>query len=334
MKLSIIVPMYNVEKYIGNCLNTLLNQKISDDEYEILIINDGSTDKSGEIAKSYEEEYKNIKVITVSNGGLSKARNIGIENALGDYIFFVDSDDYISERSIHKILDKTINNNLDIMFFDVKRVDNEKELNCSYYEDCTPIIKSGIDHFTQNNVNNSACHYLISRKFISDNNLKFQEGRMCEDGMFLISSIFKAKRVSYSKIDIYRYVIRSNSITTRKTKNHLINVINDFIFAIKHINKYYNKAVEENYPIEFIKKLESRRNSYIFFCQIRMIKCGIGFKEASRIIRELEEIDCYKYTRMNKNDYPGLKTTIIWKILNLKYIFNVLCINRDYKKEW
>lgn len=332
MKLSIIVPMYNVEKYIDNCIKSLLRQNISEDEYEIIIINDGSTDGSVEIVREYVEKFKNLKLINVTNGGQSKARNIGINNSLGKYIFFVDSDDYISENSLNETLNKAIDNNLDMIFFDIKQVNDENELLCNYNENSEILIKSGIEYFSDNNVNNGPWHYFIKREFIIDNKLKFEEGRMCEDGMFLIASIFSAQRVSYNKVDIYRYVKRNNSTTTKKSQQHLLKIIDDFIFAINYINKYYKKAIDKKYPIEFIKKLESRRNSYIYFCQIRMIRCSIGLKRAKEIIKQLEEINCYKYNRMNKNYYPGLKTTIVWKILNLKYIFYTLCIDRNYKK--
>ena len=95
MKLSIIVPMYNAERYIDTCLNTLVKQDILDSEYEIIIINDGSTDNSVNIVKKYIQKHENINLISVKNGGQSRARNIGIENSKGKYLYFVDADDYI-----------------------------------------------------------------------------------------------------------------------------------------------------------------------------------------------------------------------------------------------
>lgn len=100
MKLSIIVPMYNVEQYIEKCLKSLLNQDLSRDDYEILIINDGSKDRSKHIVNEYMKNNKNIRMINQKNGGQSKARNTGIDNAKGEYLFFVDSDDYIEDYTL------------------------------------------------------------------------------------------------------------------------------------------------------------------------------------------------------------------------------------------
>ena len=325
IKLSIIIPMYNVESYIGFCIESLLKQGISKKEYEILVINDGSTDSSEKVVEEYIEKYENIRIISVINGGQSYARNIGIDNSRGKYLFFVDSDDYIANYSIKEALNKAIELKLDMMFFDLKRVDNNLEINCSYNEDRELTILNGIEYFSKNNVNNGPWHFFISRSFIEENNLRFIEGRYCEDGMFLISSIFNAKRVSHYNVDVYRYVIRSNSTTTKRSKEHLIKIIDDFMYAINFINEYYKKAIEMGYSEQFLDRLRSRRNSYIYFMQIRMIKSKVGFKYASETIDKLKQIKCYRYTRMDKSEYSDFKTTIIWKILNNKFMFCFLC---------
>ena len=325
VKLSIVVPMYNSEKYIVNCLYSLLNQEIPNENYEIIVVNDGSTDNGEKLVKKYKEKHSNIKIITVKNGGQSYARNIGMDNAVGEYIFFVDSDDYISYNSISKVLDKTIKNNLDMMFFDLKRVEDNSKVKCDYNDDNEVKIVDGIKYFADNNVNNGPWHFFISRRFIKKNNLRFIEGRFCEDGMFLIACIFEAKSVSKCNTDIYRYVVRQNSTTTQKSREHLIKMIDDFMYAINYINDFYKTAVKNNYPEEFLCRLKSRRNSYIFFMQIRMIKHKVGFKYASEVIRRLEESNCYKYKRMKKSEYGDLKTTIIWLILNNKLLFCSLC---------
>lgn len=328
MRLSIIVPMYNCEKYISTCIDSLIDQDILSEEYEIIVINDGSTDNSEHIVDKYINNHKNIRIISVKNGGQSRARNIGIDNAKGEYLFFVDSDDYIATNSLKNIIHKAIKYKLDMIFFDLQQVYDERKKYCEYDKDSILDIKSGIEYFGENNVNNGPWHYLISSKFIKKYGLKFIEGRFCEDGMFLISSLFEADRVSYYNADVYRYVVRSNSTTTTKSKEHSLKMIDDFVFAIDYINDYYKKAIKEQYSRDFINRLESRRNSYTYFCQIRMIKYAIGLKQSREILTKLESIGCYKYKRMNKSEYPGLKTTIIWKILNSKYLFKLLCITR------
>lgn len=325
IKLSIIIPMYNSEKYIENCIESLLNQDIKKSNYEIIIINDGSIDKGESIIKKYQENNKNIKLISVKNGGISYARNIGIDNAIGEYLFFVDSDDYIAHNSIGEVINKAVENNLEMIFFDIKRTSSEVEYISEYNNYKCENILDGIRYFTEKNVNNGPWHFFIKNKFIRENNIRFEEGRFCEDGMFLIKCIFNSKRVSYINVDIYRYVIRELSVTTKKTKDHLNKVIDDFMYAIIYINNYYLKAVNEKYPVEFINKLESRRNSYIFFMQIRMIKAKVGVKKSKEIIEILTELGLYKYRRMSKMEYSQYKYTFIWNILNKKYLFYLLC---------
>ena len=113
-ELSIIIPCYNVEKYIDECINSVLEQDVN--SYEILLINDGSTDNTLNILESYRKNSK-IKVINQQNGGLSKARNIGLLNAKGEYILFLDSDDFIEKKSLNKILEFIKKNSLDILAF-------------------------------------------------------------------------------------------------------------------------------------------------------------------------------------------------------------------------
>ena len=144
--------------------------------------------------------------------------------------------------------------------------------------------------------------------------------------MFLISCIFNAKRVSHCDVDVYRYVDRDDSTISKKSKEHLIKMIDDFAFAIGYINEYYERALKAELSPKFIRRLKSRRNSYIFFMQVRMIKAKLGYKHCKEILKRLKKINCYKYERMNKEEYKGIKITIMWRILNNKIVFSLLCI--------
>ena len=134
-KVSVIVPIYNVEKYIKKCLNSLVNQTLQ--EIQIILVNDGSKDKSGEIAKEYAQMYKNkILYLEKENGGLSDARNYGIPYAEGEYIAFIDSDDYIDENAYEEMYDKAKKENSD--YLHLTRVDSfpdpPSHRRCSLYE--------------------------------------------------------------------------------------------------------------------------------------------------------------------------------------------------------
>ena len=127
MKLSIIVPVFNVEKYIRPCLESLLKQGLDDDCFEVIIINDGTPDKSMEVIADIIEAHQNIQVINQENQGLSIARNNGLENASGDYILFIDSDDLLIDNSIPFLLDKAIASRADLVVADYLKMRNEDE---------------------------------------------------------------------------------------------------------------------------------------------------------------------------------------------------------------
>lgn len=118
-QISIIVPVYNVEKYLNRCVDSILNQTFKD--FELILVNDGSKDKSGNICDEYEKKDSRVKVIHKPNGGVSSARNTGIDNATGKYIMFVDSDDYIDSNMLSNML-KTINNDIDLIVSSIKMV--------------------------------------------------------------------------------------------------------------------------------------------------------------------------------------------------------------------
>lgn len=123
IKYSFIVPVYNTEKYLKKCLDSLVNQTF--DNFEIIIVNDGSIDKSSEIIKKYKEKYSNIKSIEQKNQGLSMARNNGVKKASGDYLIFVDSDDYIETNLLEEV-DKVIGDN-DILRFQIALIDENSD---------------------------------------------------------------------------------------------------------------------------------------------------------------------------------------------------------------
>lgn len=121
MKLSIVIPMFNAENYISRCLNSALDQNLPNNEYEIIIINDGSTENSLKICQEFAIKHSNIKIISTENLGQSSARNAGIQISKGEYIYFIDSDDYISTNSLDILIEESLKFNLDILCFKMIR---------------------------------------------------------------------------------------------------------------------------------------------------------------------------------------------------------------------
>ena len=205
-KVSIIVPIYNVEKYLRNCLDSLVNQSYKD--IEILCINDGSKDNSQTIVDEYANKYQNVKSYIKENGGLSDARNYGITKATGDYYMFVDSDDYIEEDAIQLLANKAITENADIVVCNLDYVyeDGSIKLNDSLtFVDGSPKENNDLIFIA-----NSACDKLFSKKLFE--NYKFPKGMWYEDLASIPTILASAKKITKVDKVLYHYFQRSGSI--------------------------------------------------------------------------------------------------------------------------
>jgi glycosyltransferase involved in cell wall biosynthesis len=206
--LTIVVPAYNVEPYVDRCLRSILDQDISTNNYEVVIVNDGSTDGTKDIVESYVGS--NIIVINQENKGLSCARNEGLRIARGEYVWFVDSDDSITIDSIKLILE-AIKKSPDIIALNYTEFhdDNRPPIDVCYKKK----PNCGIDLLTSI-LNYPAQFYVYKKSFLLDNDLKFYPGIYHEDVEFTPRAVFLAKRISYIDTPLYFYYIHSNSITT------------------------------------------------------------------------------------------------------------------------
>lgn len=212
---SIIIPVYNVEEYLDECLNSVIKQTYSN--VEIIIINDGSTDRSVDIIDKYKKKDNRIKVFSISNSGQGKARNIGINNSLGEYIYFLDSDDFIEAQTI-EILVNSISKNHICIFNAVSFIHESGKIVSSKYfeineEDLKKEIKIG------NQIKYlapwiSPWSKLYSKNFIQNNNIDFPEGIYGEDVEFWLRCIISTNKITY--VDYYGYHrrYRSNSTMT------------------------------------------------------------------------------------------------------------------------
>ena len=227
MLVSVIVPVYNVEKYLYKCLISLISQTYKD--IEIICVNDGSTDNSLKILEEYAIKDNRVSVYTKENGGLSDARNFGLTKANGDYVIFVDSDDYIDTTTIEKCVDNANKYNSDIVVYDMKYIyDDREELASGGEFECTSFKENRNIIF----INNSACNKFIKRELMND--VSFPKGLYYEDLATIPILLSKANKISKINEPLYFYIQRGNSIA---------HTINDKIFdiykAINMIACYY-----------------------------------------------------------------------------------------------
>lgn len=210
MKLSIVVPIFNVEPFLEKCLNSLYFQNINEENYEVLLINDGSLDKSGMIAKQYCKEHPTIfNYFEHPNKGLSGTRNRGIREAKGDYIWFVDSDDWIEERCLAQII-SCLTGDIDVLAFNGFIPEGGRVEKCKCFADCV----ADKETLFATGFADAAQMFIFRREFLIENNCFFKEGIKHEDTLFTPITLHKANDIAFYRKPVYHFLQRAGSITT------------------------------------------------------------------------------------------------------------------------
>lgn len=230
-KISVIVPVFNSEQYLEKCLNSILNQTLNN--IEVILINDGSTDSSLQIIKQYAEKYSNIKYKTKENEGQAIARNLGIQMATGEFICFVDSDDYIENTMLEKLYKNAIENNSDIVICDyVEEYGNKKIEKKSLFINAENMHKSYIVSVA------GPCSKIIKSDIFKQNNIKFLENNIYEDLAVIPTLVLYTQHISYCEEVLYHYVIRNNSTMQQiKYTKKLESIFNVMDFLYEQFNR-------------------------------------------------------------------------------------------------
>lgn len=278
MKISVIVPVYNVQKYLEECVQSILNQTFSD--FELLLIDDGSTDQSGAIAEKLAENDSRIRVFHKENGGLSDARNYGIDRAEGDYLTFIDSDDYVDLTYFEKLVGLIGQFDADISCVSVyetagRNTDGiSKGATVGKFSGIEAIINSLLRH----NIGISACGKLFFRNLF--NEIRFPKGELYEDLLTLPYVFEKCKTVAYSSAKLYLYYQRPGSITnTRITEKHM-HFFNNTIQLVERFD-HYGKRIHEAFIVRIVGESINRFAEVLLFCpdysdKIKRVKNYMG----------------------------------------------------------
>jgi len=242
VKVSVIVPVYNVEKYLRKCLDSLVNQTLED--IEIIAVDDGSTDSSIDIIKEYAEKHSNIKYYQKENGGLSDARNFGLKMATGKYIAFLDSDDYVDKDIYKKMYDKAKKEDSDIVecnFYWAYDKKNKEDIGQKYRGTSEIIEKARV----------IAWNKLYKKEILDRAKVEFPKGLRYEDVEFFYKLVPYIEKVSFIKEPLIYYVQRKASLINTQNKSTrdifivLDNVIN--YYKQNHIYEQYREVLEFTY---------------------------------------------------------------------------------------
>ncbi|WP_225901976.1 glycosyltransferase [Zobellia barbeyronii] len=325
MKLSIIIPCYNMELYLQECVDSLLNQELNTSEYEIIIVNDESKDNTLKIALDYSKENGHVKVIDKKNAGVGAARNSGFDLAQGDYIYFLDPDDYLAENTLPVLLKLAIDNDLDILTFKTKSVVEKKyPVSDNLGDQLAPLtIEDGISYIAHRKHQNEIWWYLIKRDFIKNTGIRFIEGKWMEDAILTAELFCQAKRMAHLNLDVHRYRILPTSAMRNKSPEHYNKVIYDNANAAHAFDKLI-VTIPSNHPNAeaCINRLKTRQQSFVFFLMVRLMKSDISVSEIPAMLSDFEKIDAYPLKKFIGEDYHGIGYSCLVFVFNRKPLIN------------
>lgn len=297
MKLSIVIPLYNKEKYIERCIKSVLSQDLRPNEYEIIIVNDGSTDSSSLICQNYTERYSNIYFFNQENAGPSAARNRGLEATKGDYVYFLDADDYVAYNGLNCTIQICKQNNLDILIFNTKEVKEDAlpDFLSKKNDAITIQVMDGITYVAQHIFKNEAWRYLINKDFLNDTGIKFSEGTLYEDAIFTASLFLKANKMAKVNLDVHRYVVVQNSIVTNKDPVHNLKFIQGMVYAVEKLNDLIKGLNSSHLDYHgAVKKLKAKQQALVFALIIRTFRYRLlSFKDLKKILVKLNTLEVY-----------------------------------------
>lgn len=324
MKYSVIIPVYNAENTIERCLDSLLNQ--IPNGTELLVINDGSKDRSGEICWKYAERNANIRYFEKANGGVSSARNMGLDNASGEYILFADSDDYVTDEYwpvIDALIKQYHPDMLQFGFRDIGKKVTERN-NGDYIVEGVANVADKVNAAVRNYMFSALYGRTYKREYIKHNNLRFNESiAVGEDQIFIFEyAMYIGSLVSTSAI-LYNAVLDNQESLTRKKRDYLtkqLRAVNDHMFSA------VNNAVLPNE----VKKIYQGSVTWVYYrsvysCCKELIKYDYSKKERRKEIKEI----CSLYASDNIKPLEWkcriIAVPVLWKMsLAIDYMINRL----------
>lgn len=307
--LSFIVPIYNVEEFLDRCIQSLMRQGMDEDTYEIILVNDGSTDRSLTICQNYSDSYENIRVVSQDNQGLGPARNTGIREAHGEYLCFVDADDYLIENKLCSII-KYCDGQKDLIRYWCKIIHPNTR-----YENAEPdghviFQGKGLEYLREYGLETFCLNYLYRKEFVEMKSLFFANV-ISEDFLFINEVMFTNPSIISLAQRIYCYDIRQGSISTLRTQNNSRRWVKDLLnimIKIKYIIDEYNCQDQTLY-----KKCNYSLKGKIPYLFSRIMTSNFTLSEFKRIINQCRTLDLLPVTHMD----GGMRLKIVGHAINL-----------------
>lgn len=317
-RLSIIVAIYNVEAYLERCLSSIVKQDLPPEEYEILLINDGSTDGSLAIAQKYEQQYSNVKVFSKENGGLSSVRNFGIENSKGRYIMHVDGDDFLVENVVGKVLNVAEENDLDLCFYPSLRYPSGIKLD-AYAKFPHYQVFRGNQLILQGMEVSSTWSCIYRHDFLDARGVSYFDRIAHQDVEFNYRLYPFAERVMFTDIYTYVYNKEGESITRTKSLNKRQKSLLDNLQIASNVKTYYKKVECQGDVRKYIyRKMNSSLSA--FFISFLRRDCEFGYHFAKDFLKEAKRLGVYPV----RGRTLSWKTTLPLFFVNCRFLYLIV----------
>lgn len=324
LKFSLILPIYHVEDFLADCMESLFAQDLCEEEYEIICVIDGSTDNSQAIVEQYMGKHSNINLIVQENKGVCSARNKGMKNASGRYVWFIDPDDIIASNCLGKIYSELEKAHADIFEFQYKICEEE-------YRFTPESVEFQVDGVNREGSAGSACQAIYRRKYLKDNDISFQEELSYgEDYLWAFQTKYRYHVSIYSNAPLYVYRQRKNSAmhtsNRMKTEKHM----NDMIELHKLYGKEWQRCKADNMGETVLQDIGRRQQLCIEAALLCLMKLKLSRAEVKKKLNEFENMGCYPYRFMTwnmigKGTVHPLKNRVVTFLFPIKGYYLLLC---------
>ena len=312
--LTYIVPVYNTERYLLRCLNSILAQGLTDGDYEVLVVDDGSTDGSRDRVADFARLHPQVHLIIQENAGVSAARNRALDQARGRYVQFVDSDDYLQDGMMARLLQRAVDENLDVLQFNNLSVDPDGVVSPAPADtavETTPVM-AGADFLRGHSLTPYVWRFLVRHEFLDAHQWRFNTSLIvCEDGALIAEFMLAAQRMAGSADAPYCYVNRNDSAMHNPDREHLQRRIFSQIDSAASIDataRGYELQMGQSVPIS----VTGLRNVYLYFAMTRALTTGC----VDAAVERMRQAGLFPFPCVgSESNYKGAKWKYIHRLM-------------------
>lgn len=321
--LTYIVPVYNTERYLLRCLNSILAQGLTDGDYEVLVVDDGSTDGSRDRVADFARLHPQVHLIIQENAGVSAARNRALDKARGRYVQFVDSDDYLQDGMMACLLQRAVDENLDVLQFNNLSVDPDGVVSPAPADtavETTPVM-AGADFLRGHSLTPYVWRFLVRREFLDAHQWRFNTSLIvCEDGALIAEFMLAAQRMAGSVDAPYCYVNRNDSAMHNPDREHLQRRIFSQIDSAASIDataRGYELQMGQSVPIS----VTGLRNVYLYFAMTRALTTGC----VDAAVERMRQAGLFPFPCVGpESNYKGAKWKYIHRLMMHPRLWSLL----------